>query len=76
MRQQSLIKKPAIALKTSQPQVRSLISEHPAKKLSELIVQAKGPLETELSKTHLPADKVLTLFLSFTDGLQRATVVQ
>ncbi|MGP5311031.1 CapA family protein [Vreelandella alkaliphila] len=76
MRQQSLIKKPAIALKTSQPQIRSLISEHPAKKLSELIVQAKTPLETELSKAHLPADKVLTLFLSFTDGLQRATVVQ
>lgn len=76
MRQQSLIKKPAIAFKTSQPQVRSLISEHPAKKLSELIVQAKAPLETELSKAHLPADKVLTIFLSFTDGLQRATVVQ
>lgn len=76
MRQQSLVKKPAIVLKTSQPQVRGLINEHPAKKLSDLVVQAKASLETELSKTHLPADKVLTIFLSFTDGLQRATVVQ
>lgn len=61
---------------TSQPQVRSLISTHPAKKLSDLVVKAKAPLEIELLKSHFSADKALTLFLSFTDGLQRATVVQ
>ncbi|AZM97160.1 UDP-N-acetylmuramoyl-tripeptide--D-alanyl-D-alanine ligase [Vreelandella venusta] len=80
MRQQSTVKKPTSARsaqpKAKPPQVRSFINEHPAKKLSELIVQAKAPLEAELSKAHLPVSKPLTLFLSFTDGLQRATVVQ
>ncbi|WP_372373179.1 Mur ligase family protein [Vreelandella venusta] len=78
MRQQPTVKKPTSArsAKAKPSQVRSLINEHPAKKLSELIVQAKAPLEAELSKAHLPVSKPLTLFLSFTDGLQRATVVQ
>ncbi|MGP5565654.1 glycosyltransferase [Vreelandella alkaliphila] len=80
MRQQPTVKKPTAARsaqpKAKQPQVRSLIKQHPAKKLSALILQAKAPLEAELSKAHLSVNKSLTLFLSFTDGLQRATVVQ
>ncbi|MBE0401875.1 glutamate ligase [Halomonas sp. FME1] len=79
MRQHSTPKKPIFAPgatpKANQPQVRSLISQHSAQKLSELLVQAKAPLEAELSKALLSADKILTLFFSFTDGLQRATVV-
>lgn len=76
MRKQPTVKKPASTLKASQPQMRNLISAHPTKKLSDLVIQAKAPLEEALSKAHLPADKVLILFFSFTDGLQRATVVQ
>lgn len=80
MRQHSTPNKPIFTPgatpKASQPQVRSLISQHSAQKLSELLVQAKAPLEAELSTALLSVDKILTLFFSFTDGLQRATVVQ
>ena len=51
------------------------MNRQPAKKLSELLIQAKPALETELLQRSILTDGAITLFFSFSDGLQRATVV-
>ncbi|MGP9677626.1 Mur ligase family protein [Halomonas sp. AOP27-A1-41] len=76
--------KPSAAKKTTltrsnrpntRPPLRGFMDTCPTKKLSDLMVQAKAPLEEALSNSRLLAGKILTVFFSFTDGLQRATVV-
>lgn len=55
--------------------MRSSMNGQPAKKLSELLIQAKPALEAELLQKPILTDGAITLFFSFSDGLQRATVV-
>lgn len=81
MRQPSTVKKPASTYSaqpnTQHPQTQRFISTHMAKPLSALIAQARPALEIELDKRRLLLESppALTIFFSFTDGLQRATVV-
>lgn len=79
MRQQPRVQRTTSASITSSrakpPKIRSLIDEQPAQKLSELLIKAKSALETELLQKPIRMDGAITLFFSFTDGLQRATVV-
>lgn len=62
----------------TQPAVRDYVTKQPAVPLTELVAQARAPLEDLLYKkeTRSKVTKGITVFFSFTNALKRATVVQ
>lgn len=65
-------------LSATRPAVRDSIIKQPEVSLKELVAQARVPLEELLSKKSSTSNiiKELTVFFSFTDALERATVIQ
>lgn len=84
MRKHPTVKQPTVThithrsgTKNKRSEIRSFLSTYATKKLSDLVTQSKRKLEIELSKSCALANQTggLTVFFSFTDGLQRATVI-